>query len=41
MLEATLNDIGGLLERDLVSADWDSLDEETAMDQLAAIDALL
>jgi hypothetical protein len=38
-LEATLNDIGGLLERDVATADSDALDDESAMDQLAAIDA--
>ncbi len=38
-LEATLNDIGALLERDLELGGWESLDAESAMDQLAAIDA--
>jgi len=38
-LEATLDEIGGLLEGDLVPSDWAELNEETAMDQLAAIDA--
>ena len=38
-LDATLNDIGALLEGDLEHGGWESLDAESAMDQLAAIDA--